>query len=71
MIIFKPKTAAFHERSGALDTFCVVITKTHAQIKFKFCLLDTLAVRLFSYYFAFSFCNLQLSYLRIYFKAYA
>ena len=50
-----------------------VITKTHAQIKIKswFFLPDTLAVPLFSYSFAFSFCNLQLSYLRIYFKAYA
>ena len=50
-----------------------VITKTRAKIKIKssFFLPDTLVVRLLSSSFAFSFYKLQLSYLRIYFKAYA
>ena len=31
MVIFKPKTAAFHERSGALTRLRYVITKTRAK----------------------------------------
>ena len=57
----------------ARHVLCYVITKTRAQIKIKsvFFLPDTLAVLLLSSSFAFIFCKLQFSYLRIYFKVYA
>ena len=69
-IIFEPKTARF---TSARHVLCYVITTTRAQIQIKcgFFLRDTMAVRLLSYSFAFSFCKLQLSSLQIYFKAYA
>ena len=68
-IIFEPKTARF---TSARHVLSYAITTTRAQIEIKCCffLPDTLAVRLLSYYFAFSFCKLQLSNLQIYFKAY-
>ena len=65
MIIFKPKTAAFHE----CYTRFAFTSSTQNSIIFS--LPDTLAVRLLSSSFTFSFCKLQLSYLQIYFKTYA
>ena len=69
-IIFEPKTAPF---TSARHVLSYVITTTRAQIQIKwvFFLPDTLAVRLLSYSFSFSFCKLQLSSLPIVFKAYA
>ena len=56
------------------DTIFVTSSPRHAlksKLNIAFFLPDTLAVRLFGSSFAFSFCKLQLPYLRIYFKAYA
>ena len=64
MIIFEPKQLRF---TSATHVLRYVITKTRAQIKNP----DTLDVWLVSSSFAFSFCKLRLSSVRIYFKAHA
>ena len=69
-IIFEPKTAEIHERHTRFALRHHQNTSSNKNQIFVF-LPDTLAVRLLISYFAFNFCKLQLSYLQIYFKAYA
>ena len=69
-IIFEPKTAAIHERQTRFAIRHHKNTSSNKNKIFVF-LPDTLAVRLLSSSFAFNFCELQLSDLQIYFKAYA
>ena len=69
-IIFEPKTAAIHERQTRFTLRHHQNTSSNKNKIFVF-LPDTLAVRLFSTSFPFNFYKLQLSYLKIYFKAYA
>ena len=69
-IIFEPKTAAIHERQTRVTLRHHQNTSANKNQIFVF-LPATLAVLLFSTYFAFNFCKLPLSYLQIYFKAYA
>ena len=65
-IIFEPKTAAIHERQTRFALRHHQNTSSNKNQIFVF-LPDTLAVRLLSSCFSFNFCNLQLSYIHIYF----